>query len=74
MIVHVIAASHVKESKKVASEQSLKNEVFRETIPGFADRVAVMKDGAIQELGDTGTIISTPTSEYTKALLRAASY
>ncbi|WP_445667433.1 ABC transporter ATP-binding protein [Paenibacillus sp. FSL H8-0034] len=45
-----------------------------ETISGFADQVAVMKDGVIQELGDTRTVLTEPKSEYTKALLNAAAY
>ncbi|TBL76080.1 ABC transporter ATP-binding protein [Paenibacillus thalictri] len=45
-----------------------------ETIAGFADQVAVMKDGAIQEAGDTKTILTEPKSEYTKALLKASSF
>ncbi|NOU67904.1 ATP-binding cassette domain-containing protein [Paenibacillus sp. LMG 31461] len=42
-----------------------------DTISGFADRVAVMKDGVIQEMGETETILAEPKSEYTRALLRA---
>lgn len=45
-----------------------------ETITGFADHVAVMKDGAIQENGETSAIFANPITEYTKALLRASSY
>lgn len=45
-----------------------------ETISGFADHVAVMKGGAIQEMGETNAIFANPISDYTKALLRASSY
>lgn len=45
-----------------------------ETISAFADQVAVMKNGAIQEMGDTRTVLTEPKSDYTKALLNAASF
>ncbi|WP_256224114.1 ABC transporter ATP-binding protein [Paenibacillus sp. 1_12] len=45
-----------------------------ETISGFADHVAVMKNGVIQEMGDTRTVLTEPKSDYTKALLKAASF
>ena len=36
----------------------------------FCDRIAVLKDGKIEELADTEIIISDPKSEYTKALMQ----
>ncbi|GGE02859.1 hypothetical protein GCM10010911_72410 [Paenibacillus nasutitermitis] len=45
-----------------------------ETISGFADHVAVMKNGTIQEMGDVEAVLTAPTSEYTKALLRASTF
>lgn len=45
-----------------------------DTILGFADRVAVMKDGSVIEEGDTDTLLNQPQSEYTRALLSACSY
>lgn len=45
-----------------------------ETIAGFADRVAVIKDGKIQEIGNTMAVLANPTSAYTKALLAAATF
>lgn len=45
-----------------------------ETISGFADHVAVMKDGIIQEIGDAKAVLNEPKSAYTKALLSAASF
>jgi ABC-type Na+ transport system ATPase subunit NatA len=45
-----------------------------ETIAGFADRVAVMKDGAIREMGDIAAVMQHPQADYTKALLQAADY
>ncbi|WP_256758387.1 ATP-binding cassette domain-containing protein [Cohnella sp. WQ 127256] len=45
-----------------------------ETISGFADQVAVMKDGAIQEIGNTNAVFANPKSDYTRALLKASSY
>ncbi|MEC0225758.1 ABC transporter ATP-binding protein [Paenibacillus alba] len=45
-----------------------------DTISGFADHVAVMKNGVIQETGDTKTILSDPKSDYTKALLQSVYY
>ncbi|WP_425756893.1 ATP-binding cassette domain-containing protein [Ihubacter sp. rT4E-8] len=40
----------------------------------IADRIAVMKDGCIVELGTTEEIFSTPRHAYTKELLRYARY
>lgn len=45
-----------------------------ETISGFADHVAVMRNGVIQEAGETEAIFASPQSDYTKALLKAAYY
>ncbi|AJS59048.1 ABC transporter ATP-binding protein [Paenibacillus sp. IHBB 10380] len=45
-----------------------------ETISGFADRVAVMKEGSIVEEGYTDALLKNPNSDYTKALLEACSY
>ncbi|CAG7615752.1 Oligopeptide transport ATP-binding protein OppF [Paenibacillus solanacearum] len=45
-----------------------------ETIAGFADRIAVMKDGAVVETGHTASVLSQPQSSYTRALLAACSY
>lgn len=45
-----------------------------ETIAGFADRVAVMKDGVIQEMGDARLLLDEPKTAYTQALLRAGIY
>ncbi|TNJ63220.1 ABC transporter ATP-binding protein [Paenibacillus hemerocallicola] len=45
-----------------------------ETIPGFADRLAVMKDGAVVEEGYTESVLGAPNSDYTRALLDACSY
>lgn len=45
-----------------------------ETIAGFADRVAVMKDGVIQEMGETRLLLDEPKTAYTRALLRAGIY
>jgi len=38
----------------------------------FADRVAVMRDGAIVEVGPVQTVLETPRHAYTQALLAAA--
>jgi ABC-type glutathione transport system ATPase component len=40
-------------------------------IAEVADRVAVMHEGRIVELGETATVFGAPTHEYTKALLAA---
>ncbi|PWW05151.1 oligopeptide transport system ATP-binding protein [Paenibacillus cellulosilyticus] len=45
-----------------------------ETISGFADRVAVMKNGAILEMGETDSVLADPQSAYTIELLRAVQY
>lgn len=45
-----------------------------ETIEGFADRMAVMKDGVMVEMGDTENILRDPKSEYTRTLLAACSF
>lgn len=45
-----------------------------DTIHGFADRVAVMKEGSVIEDGYTDMILGQPKSEYTRALLAACSY
>ncbi|SDS43076.1 ATP-binding cassette domain-containing protein [Jiangella sp. DSM 45060] len=37
----------------------------------IADRVAVMKDGAVVELGETGTLFTAPSHPYTRALIDA---
>ncbi|WP_241236383.1 ABC transporter ATP-binding protein [Brevibacillus marinus] len=42
-----------------------------ETVQGFADRLAVMKDGAIVEAGEAEEICTRPRSAYTRALLAA---
>ncbi|MFB9951700.1 ABC transporter ATP-binding protein [Rhizobium puerariae] len=36
---------------------------------GFADRVAIFKDGSLIEAGLTGTVLTAPGSAYTKALI-----
>lgn len=41
-------------------------------VQDFCDRVAVMKEGAIVEQGETRQIISRPGHEYTRSLIRAA--
>ncbi len=38
----------------------------------MADRIAVLRDGAIREVGTTGKIISAPENPYTQSLLAAA--
>ncbi|WP_036745687.1 ABC transporter ATP-binding protein [Paenibacillus sp. UNC451MF] len=45
-----------------------------ETLPGFADRLAVMKDGRIVETGRCEEVWASPQSPYTKRLLQACSY
>ncbi|WP_010271746.1 ABC transporter ATP-binding protein [Paenibacillus senegalensis] len=45
-----------------------------ETINGFADRIAVMKDGVIVENGTASSVLQSPESEYTRQLLAACSY
>lgn len=45
-----------------------------ETIEGFADRVAVMRHGEIQEYGMAADVLAHPQSDYTKALLQAATF
>ncbi|WP_263864013.1 hypothetical protein [Paenibacillus lycopersici] len=45
-----------------------------ETVPGFADRVAVMRNGSIQEYGSANTVFTNPQSEYTRALLVSTCY
>ncbi|WP_232699673.1 ABC transporter ATP-binding protein [Brevibacillus daliensis] len=42
-----------------------------ETIAGFSDRMAVMKNGRIVEMGETKQVLRSPNSTYTKALLDA---
>jgi peptide/nickel transport system ATP-binding protein len=37
----------------------------------MSDRIAVMKDGRIQELGDADKIYYSPTTEYTRSLIEA---
>jgi ABC-type oligopeptide transport system ATPase subunit len=41
------------------------------TVRHLCDRVAVMRDGRIQEIGPRGQIYSSPTSPYTKELIAA---
>lgn len=36
---------------------------------GFADRVAIFKDGRLVEVGSTGTVLTAPRQTYTKTLL-----
>ncbi|MGK9050609.1 ABC transporter ATP-binding protein [Neorhizobium petrolearium] len=36
---------------------------------GFADRVAIFKDGCLVESGPTGTVLAAPQEAYTKALI-----
>jgi peptide/nickel transport system ATP-binding protein len=38
----------------------------------MADRIIVLRDGEIQEIGATDDVLTAPTSEYTKSLLAAA--
>ncbi|PTQ12696.1 ABC transporter [Sphingomonas oleivorans] len=38
----------------------------------IADRIVVLRNGAVQETGDTGQILSAPTHDYSRALLAAA--
>ena len=38
----------------------------------IADRIIVLRDGAVQEVGGTGRILSAPTNAYTQSLLAAA--
>jgi len=38
----------------------------------IADRIIVLRDGAIQEVGPTGKILTTPAHAYTQSLLAAA--
>ncbi|OXM84999.1 ABC transporter ATP-binding protein [Paenibacillus rigui] len=45
-----------------------------ETIDGFADRLAVMKDGRIVETGSCADILNAPQALYTKRLLDACDY
>ncbi|AZK48002.1 ABC transporter ATP-binding protein [Paenibacillus lentus] len=45
-----------------------------ETISGFADRMAVMKDGLIVEEGQCEQILQAPKTDYTRALLKACSF
>ncbi|WP_282938928.1 dipeptide/oligopeptide/nickel ABC transporter ATP-binding protein [Paenibacillus sp. RC67] len=45
-----------------------------ETLPGFADRLAIMKDGRIVESGLCEEVWGSPHSTYTKRLLQACSY
>lgn len=37
----------------------------------IADRVAVMKDGAVVELGETAALFAAPSHPYTRALIDA---
>ena len=38
----------------------------------MADRIVVLRDGAIRETGHTGAILTAPANDYTKSLLAAA--
>jgi peptide/nickel transport system ATP-binding protein len=38
----------------------------------MADRIIVLRDGEIQEIGATGDLLAAPASDYTKSLLAAA--
>ena len=38
----------------------------------MADRIIVLRDGEIQEIGATGDLLTAPASDYTKSLLAAA--
>ena len=41
-------------------------------VSSFCDRVAVMKNGKIVEVGDTKEVINNPKDEYTKLLIKSA--
>lgn len=45
-----------------------------ESIARFADRVAVMKEGVIVEMGPVEQVLTNPQSEYTRQLLDAGRY
>ncbi|NEW07349.1 ABC transporter ATP-binding protein [Paenibacillus sp. SYP-B3998] len=45
-----------------------------ESIDGFADRMAVMKDGVIVEENLTEEVLRNPQADYTRALLEACSF
>jgi ABC-type dipeptide/oligopeptide/nickel transport system ATPase subunit len=45
-----------------------------ETLRGFADRMAVMKDGSIVEMGLSSEVLDHPQSLYTKQLLEACMF
>ena len=38
-------------------------------VQGVCDKIIVMKDGRIEEAGDTGQVLSHPSSDYTKLLI-----
>ena len=38
-------------------------------VQGVCDKIIVMKDGRIEEAGDTGQVLSHPSSDYTKLLM-----
>ena len=38
-------------------------------VQGICDKIIVMKDGRIEEAGDTGQVLSHPSSDYTKLLM-----
>lgn len=41
-------------------------------VSSFCDRVAVMKNGKIVEVGDAKEVINNPKDEYTKLLIKSA--
>ena len=41
-------------------------------IKSISDRIAVMKDGKILEIGKSSDILSNPQKQYTKDLIRAS--
>ena len=41
-------------------------------VSSFCDRVAVMKNGKVVEVGDAKEVINNPMDEYTKLLIKSA--